>query len=79
VQGEFQCPAHRLDDAGRADLVPFRIAQDKLDIRALQERRKLQVDTYSLPLGIGFGAQAEDASLFRREALNLRVEEEGVH
>ncbi len=44
-----------------------------------QEWRKLQVDVHPLSIGVGFGAQVEDAGLFGREVRNLWVEEEGVH
>jgi len=79
VHGEFQLPAHRLNETGRGDFVTVRVGHHYFDMRARLKRRYFQIDVHTLAIGIGFGGQGCDVSLGGGCSLQVVFGEEKFH
>lgn len=79
VHGEFKFPAHRFDETGRAAGGALGVGQFKFEAGALEEGGEFEGDAHAAAVGVGGGAQVEEAHRFGREAFEVWVEEEGVH
>lgn len=79
VHGEFQLPAHRLDDARRSDLVAFGIFETDFDVGTLLKGRDFEIDPQPVPVGPGFGGQGCDMRLFGRGAGKVVFGKEKIH
>ena len=79
VHGELHLPAHRLDDAGRGDLVAACVTKSDLDVWPFLKRSALDVDTQTIPIGIRLGTECRNMRLFGHHPVEMIFGEEQIH
>ena len=79
VQGEFDLPTERFDDAGGGDLFIAGVGERDFNVGSFLKRRDFEVDAQTATIGIRFGGEAGDARLFGDGAGEVVFGKEKIH